>query len=155
MSWHARCAPGWIRLLATRPDVNKIIRAPMRGRLFRKYVTLFVAVVCLALVTNGLLDIWFSYREQSALLSRIHRGQAALVALRISQFIKEIEGQISWATQLPWDSDTLDDWRFNAVRILRQVPAIAELAQLDASGHEQARMSRMATDVMGSQNDHF
>jgi hypothetical protein len=46
---------------ASRPAVP----APPRGRLFRKYVGLLVAVVCAALVTNGLLDISFSFHEQN------------------------------------------------------------------------------------------
>ena len=33
------------------------------GPLFRKYVALFIAVVCIALVTNGVFEIVFSYRE--------------------------------------------------------------------------------------------
>ena len=36
------------------------------------------------------------------------------------------------------------------MRLLRQVPAITELAQLDASGREQLRVSRLAMDVIGS-----
>src|SRR6202163_4950658 len=95
--------------------------APMpRGRLFRKYVALFVAVVCVALVANGLLDIWFSFQEQNRLLIRIQSEQAKATAANISQFIKEIEGQLAWATQLPWGADSLEDWRFDAVRLMRQ-----------------------------------
>jgi signal transduction histidine kinase/ActR/RegA family two-component response regulator len=134
---------------ASRPAVPP----PPRRRLFRKYVGLFVAVVCAALVTNGLLDIWFSFHEQNALLMRIQQEQAKSAAVRISQFIKEIEGQLAWATQLPWSADTLDEWRFDAVRLLRQVPAITEVAQLDAEGREQIRVSRLAKDVVGSQID--
>ena len=74
-------------------------------------------------------------------------------AARISQFVKEIEGQLARATQLPWSTDTLEDWRFDAVRMWRQVPAITELAQLDGAGREQIRMSRVARDVVGSQID--
>src|SRR5882672_4519039 len=113
-----------------------------RGRLFRKYVALFVAVVSLALVTNGLFDIWFSYQEQRALLIRIQRGEAEAAAAKISQLFKEIEGQMAWATRLPWSADTIEEWRFDVVRLLRQVPAVTEVFQLDASGHEQARSSR-------------
>ena len=32
------------------------------GRLFRKYAAIFVGTVCLALVTNGAFDMWFSYQ---------------------------------------------------------------------------------------------
>lgn len=124
-----------------------------RGRLFRKYVALFVAVVCVALVANGLLDIWFSYREQKALLIRIQREQAEGTAAQISQFVKEIEDQMSWATQLPWSADNLDEWRFDAVRLLRQVPAITEFAAIDSSGHERARISRLAADAIDEDVD--
>ena len=39
------------------------------------------------------------------------------------------------------------------MRLLRQVPAVTELSQLDASGREQLRVSRLAMDVIGSQTD--
>ena len=124
-----------------------------RGRLFRKYVALFVSVVCAALIANGLADIWFSFREQQALLVRIQREQAEAAATRIAQFIKEIEGHLGWAIQLPYSANVLEEWRFDAVRVMRQVPSITELAQLDSSGREQIRMSRLAMDVIGSQQD--
>jgi signal transduction histidine kinase/CheY-like chemotaxis protein len=126
---------------------------PPRGQLFRKYIGLFVTVVCAALVANGLPDIWFSFREQNVLLVRIQQEQAASVAAKISQYIKEIEGQLAWATLLPWSTDTLDEWRFDAVRLLRQVPAVTEIAQLDGAGREQIRVSRLVRDVVGSQAD--
>ena len=34
-----------------------------RGKLFRKYVALFVAVVCVALIANGAFEIGFSYQS--------------------------------------------------------------------------------------------
>ena len=48
----------------------------------------------------------------------------------------------------------LEQRRFDGVRLLRQVPAITELSQLDATGHEQLRVSRLAMDVLGSQIDY-
>src|SRR6266702_3193430 len=97
----------------------------VRGRLFRKYVALFLAVVCVALLTSGLSEIWFSYQEHKASLIRIQREQAEAAAAKIGQFIKEIESQIGWTTQLPWSAGTL----------------------------EQRRVSRLAMDVVGSQAD--
>ena len=46
-------------------------RRETRSRLFLKYVGLFVAVVCVALVINGLLEVWGSYREHKTALIRI------------------------------------------------------------------------------------
>src|SRR5690242_4178767 len=133
--------------------VEKDVPSPLRGRLFRKYVALFLAVVCVALVTNGLSEIWFSYQEHKASLIRIQREQAEAAAAKIGQFIKEIESQVGWTTQLPWSAGTIDQRRFDGLRLLRQVPAITELSQLDSSGHEQLRVSRLAMDVVASQAD--
>ena len=120
-------------------------RAPraVQGRLFRKYAALFVAVVCVALLLNGAFEIWFSYQDHEASLIRIQREQAASAAAKIGQFIAEIQSQIGWTTELPWSGATLDQRRFDALRLLRQVPAITELSQLDASGKEQLRVSRL------------
>src|SRR5213593_2311945 len=125
----------------------------IRGKLFRKYVALFLAVVCVALLTSGLSEIWFSYQEHKAALIRIQREQAEAAAAKIGQFIKEIESQVGWTTQLPWSAGTIDQRRFDGLRLLRQVPAITELAQIDASGKERLRVSRLAMDVVGSGAD--
>jgi signal transduction histidine kinase len=123
------------------------------GPLFRKYVSLFLVVVCLALMSNGAFEFWFSFQEHKASLIRIQREQAEAAAAKIGQFIKEIESQIGWTTQLPWSAGTIEQRRFDALRLLRQVPAITELSQLDASGHEQLRVSRLAMDVIASNTD--
>jgi signal transduction histidine kinase/ActR/RegA family two-component response regulator len=124
------------------------------GRLFRKYAAIFVGAVCLALVTNGAFEMWFSYQELKALLVQVQRGQAESAASRISQFVGQIEAQIAWVTPLPWNAVTLEEWRFDAVRLLRQVPAVTEVAQLDAAGREKFRISRHAMDVTESHVDY-
>jgi two-component system, NtrC family, sensor kinase len=124
-----------------------------RRRLFTKYVALFVAVVCVALVSNGVFDVLFYYQEHKASLIRIQREQAEAAAAKIGQFIKEIESQLGWTTQLPWSAGSIEQRRFDALRLLRQVPAITELAQLDATGKERLRVSRLAMDVVASGAD--
>src|SRR5436190_21472993 len=112
----------------------------IRNRLFIKYVGLFVAVVCLALLANGMFEVYFYYQEHKASLVRIQREQAEAAAAKIGQFIKEIESQLGWTTQLPWSAGSIEQRRFDALRLLRQVPAITELAQLDATGKERLRV---------------
>ena len=131
-------------------SVGAAVPRKIRSRLFLKYAGLFVAVVCVALVTNGLFEIWVSYREHKEALIKIQREQAESAAAKIGQFIKEIESQVGWTTQLLWSAGTIEQRRFDALRLLRQVPAITELAQVDASGKEQLRVSRLAMDVVGS-----
>ncbi|MBX9776789.1 MAG: HAMP domain-containing protein [Xanthobacteraceae bacterium] len=138
---------------ADRGEFRKPAKVRARGQLFRKYVTLFAAVVAVALIASSAIDTWFSYLEQRALLIRMQQQQAETAATRISQFIKEIESQMGWLTQTPWDNNSLEEWQFDSVRLLRQVPAITELARIDATGHERARVSRIAVDVVGTRTD--
>ena len=126
----------------------------VRSRLFIKYVALFVSVVVLALVANGAFEVWFSFQEQKASLINIQHQQAEAAADKIEEFVTQIQSQLGWTTQLPWTNGTLDQRRFDALRLLRQVPAITELAQIDASGHEQLKVSRLTMDVVGSGIDY-
>jgi signal transduction histidine kinase len=136
--------------VASAPQKSAGLFKKMRSFLFLKYAGLFVAVVCLALLTNGIFEIWGSYRENKEALIRIQHEQAEAAAAKIGQFIKEIESQVGWTTQLLWSAATTEQRRFDALRLLRQVPAITELSQVDASGKEQLRVSRLAMDVVGS-----
>ena len=70
-------APSDRDALAVRPPPR------LRGRLFRKYVALFIAVVCLALLANGMFEVWFSYQEHRSSLVRIQREQAEAAASRL------------------------------------------------------------------------
>src|SRR5579863_2218888 len=126
----------------------------VRSRLFIKYVALLVSVVVLALVANGAFEVWFSFQEQKAALTHIQHQQAEAAADKIEEFVTQIQSQLGWTTQLPWTNATLDQRRFDALRLLRQVPAITELAQIDASGHEQLKVSRLTMDVVGSGIDY-
>jgi signal transduction histidine kinase len=121
-----------------------------RSRLFAKYVALFVAVVGVALLSNGIFEVFFYYREHKAALIRIQHEQAEAAAAKIGQFVKEIESQLGWTTQLPWSAGSLENRRFDALRLLKQVPAITELAQVDSTGKERLRVSRLAMDVVDS-----
>jgi hypothetical protein len=87
------------------------------------------------------------------LIGRILRTQAEAAADKISAFIKEIESQLGWVSQLPWSTGSIEPRRFDALRLLRQVPAITELTQVDATGKQRLRVSRLPMDVVGSGTD--
>lgn len=123
------------------------------GRLFRKYVMLFGSVVCVALLANGLLQIWFAYRELTDSLVHLQREQAQAAADKIQQFVSEIQAQIGWTTQLAWDAGALEQRRFDAQRLLRQVPAVTEVSLVDGTGRERLFVSRLSLDVLDSRRD--
>ena len=71
-----------------------------RGRLFRKYVALLVALVAGALIISGGLSTYFSYQREKTALGQIQQEKAVAAAAVIRQFIEEIQTQIGWTTQL-------------------------------------------------------
>jgi hypothetical protein len=88
-----------------------------------------------------------------ALLSRILQLQADGAASKIGQFFNEIVSQLGWTTQLSWSVGTMEQRRFDVLRLLRQVPAVTELSLLDGSGIEQLKVSRLAMDVVATKAD--
>jgi signal transduction histidine kinase len=128
-------------------------RLAVRRTLFWKYVVLFTLVTSAAFLLDGLVDIWLTYRDHRATLVRIQREQATAAASRITQFIREIEAQLGWTTHLSWETTPLEQRALDGRRLLRQVPAIAELALLDGEGRERLRISRQAMDEVGSNAD--
>ena len=147
-------AKSWLRGLPRRALTSIGNTNPeIHSRLFRKYVALFVAVVCIALVVNGAFQIWFFDQQNNAALIRIQNEQAQAAGAKIGRFIKEIDGQLGWTVQLPWTEGTAPQRRLDAWRLFRQVPAISELVQVDPAGREQIHVSRRAPDVMASGAD--
>ena len=133
---------------------TKVVNVPtLRSRLFRKYVTLFVLAVWGALCAGGAINIWMAYRDQTASLIHVQHEQADAAAGKIGQFIRDIQAQIGWTTQLPWSDYALAEQRFDALRLLRLIPAITELGRLDPSGHQQLHVSRLTETLMGGNAD--
>ena len=118
-----------IRTLAASPAAEAMPvaghsgRTKIRSRLFTKYVALFVAVVGVALLSNGIFEVFFYYREHKAALIRIQHEQAEAAAAKIGQFIKEIESQLGWTTQLSWSAGSVEQRRFERCSIRLRGPA--------------------------------
>jgi hypothetical protein len=87
-------------------------------------------------------------------LKRILLMQAEAAAANIRQLVSQIEGKVSRTTQLPGSAGTIEQRRTEGERLVHEVPAITELAQLDSSGREQLRVSRLTKEVVGSQSDY-
>jgi hypothetical protein len=136
------------------PNADGVPAGPLaHGTLFWKYVLLFVFVMSMALVTNSLIDIWFIYQEHRAVLIRAQKEQAKSAAEKISNFVTDIEAQLGWTTHLSWTAASMEQRELDAVRLLRQVPAVTELALWDDKGREQLHVSRQAMDRVGGNLD--
>ena len=126
-----------------------------RGRLFRKYVLVIIALVGGALLVSGSISVYISYQETRNSLLELEREKARAASDRIEQFVREIEHQIGWTAlpQVVEGANPMELRRFDFVKLLRQVPAITEAAFIDAQGKEQLRVSRLAMDSVASSED--
>jgi adenylate cyclase len=121
--------------------------------LFRKYGILLAGLVVSAVLASGAVGLWSVYRESREAQSRLLEQAAESAAGRIQQFVAEIATEIGWMTQLPWAVQPAEQRRLDAIRLLRQVPAIAELRIADPSGREQIVVSRVSPDQVGPGRD--
>jgi class 3 adenylate cyclase len=116
--------------------------------LFRKYALLIGALVSGTVVLASSLDIYFSYPEQKTAVLQLHHEKASGAAKVIERFAGEILTQMGWATHSAYlgEEERLQQRRLDFHRLLRQAPAITELAYVDASGLERLSVSRVAID---------
>ena len=135
-------------------DVSPSRFARPHRSLFQKYfLVLFVAVV-VPLIINGASDAWFGYRDQRANLSSRLRAEANSAAGQIQAFLDGIRAQMDWTVQLPWTEGLDERHQFDALRLLRQAPAITEVTLVDGKGIERLHVSRTDPDVAMSGVDH-
>jgi adenylate cyclase len=127
-------------------------RFRFRG-LFQKYfLVLFLAVV-IPLAANGASEAWFGYRDQRAGLDQLLGVEARSAAVKIQGFIDGITTQLGWLVQLPWTEEPDERRRIDALRLLRQVPAIVSLTLVDGAGRERLYVSRIGLNRTESRTD--
>jgi len=127
-----------------------------RWRLFPKYATLILSLVAGLLLASGSVSIYFSYRDTQEHLIALQVEKARGAANRIEQYVLEIDHQLGW-TALPGmddGKDQIEQRRIEYLKLLRQVPAITEVAWVDDKGKEQLRVSRLAMDKLRSGTDY-
>jgi signal transduction histidine kinase len=138
------------------PATTKQRGVAWRGRrgLSRKFALAFTGLVSLVLIVNGGIDMWLGYDEAKSAAARIQLEKARAAAERIEAFVGDIEQEIGWTTNVQWSDGTVDQRRYDFMRLLRQVPAITDLTEIDGTGREQLYVSRLAIDVVGSGADY-
>ena len=127
-----------------------------RASLFVKYFALIVGLVSVGLVASGAINLYFSYQETRAALVSLQREKAVTAAVRIEQFVRDLESQLGWTTlqmAAPGQS-LLEIRRLDFQKLQRQLPAVTDVSHIDETGREQLRVSRLAMDVVGSQVDY-
>jgi signal transduction histidine kinase/HAMP domain-containing protein len=128
-------------------------RRTSRGRLFRKYLTLILSLVTIALLASGAITVYFSYQENKSALASLQHEKALAAASRIEQYIQRIEQQLAYAALPQLDASDVELRRIEFLKLLRQAPEVTDVAQIDATGHEQIAVSRLGMDSVSSDKD--
>jgi signal transduction histidine kinase len=117
--------------------------------LARRLARAFVGLVAGTLAINGAINMWLSYEEATSSAVGVQREKALAASERVAQFIGEIESQMGWTTRAEWARISVDQRRYDFIRMLRQAPAITEALFIDGQGREQLRLSRLEPDAVG------
>ncbi len=121
-----------------------------RARLFWRYFIPVMVLVCGALAASGGLGLYFSYQENKAAHANLQHEKAVAAAARIEQFVRQIEQQLSFAALPQLGAEGIEQRRIEFLKLLRQVPAVTDITQLDSKGQELLAVSRLSMDVAGS-----
>src|SRR5262249_54095865 len=127
----------------------------MRGTLFRKYAAVLILLVGGVFLLSSLVNLYFSYQETKRALVRLERQQALAAAGRIEQFVTGIGRPVRRAMEVPFNDVAMsrEQREIDFLRLLRDVPAIAEIVQLDAEGRVQLLVSRSVPNEIASRRD--
>src|SRR6266700_3403936 len=128
-------------------------RQMYRGRLFRKYLILILSLVTIALLTSGVITVYFSYQENKSALASLQHEKALAAASRIEQYIEQIVKQLAYAALPQLDASDVELRRIEFLKLLRQAPEVTDIAQVDATGKEQIAVSRLGMDNINSGKD--
>lgn len=120
----------------------------IRGSLFRKYAGYFAGLVTLALIVSGAIEVYSAYRENKPALLALQHEKAAAAASRIEDYVQEIQHQIEWVGLPQADAHSAEQRRFDYLKLLRQIPAITDISQLDRNGIERMRLSRLGMNLV-------
>jgi two-component system NtrC family sensor kinase len=144
-------------LCRERPVPTRWARAPavalLPSGLARRFALALLGLVAVALLANGAVNMWLSYREATTSAVRVQQEKALAAAERVAQFVGAIENQMGWTTRAEWARVGVDQRRYDLIRLLRQTPAITDVLFIDGDGREQLRLSRLEPDVVGGGAD--
>ncbi|MDH5222581.1 MAG: sensor histidine kinase [Betaproteobacteria bacterium] len=124
-----------------------------RGRLFRRYFTTILALVSGALLVSSAIAVYFSYQENKAALASLQREKAVAAAARIESFIAQIERQLAYAALPQLGGPSSEQRKIEFFKLQRLVPAVTDVATIDASGKERLFVSILAMNVIESKKD--
>jgi signal transduction histidine kinase len=118
-----------------------------RGRLVRHYFLISLFLISGGLITSGLVELYFRYRESSADLVRLQQEITSGAAAKIDQFVQEIERTVRGSTKSReiTERGLSPEYQFELRRLLVIAPAITEAMAIDSEGLARVAVSRFTS----------
>jgi signal transduction histidine kinase len=115
------------------------------GRLLRRTFVIALVLVSGGLLTSGMVELFFRYRESVEAIEALQREMAQGAAFKIQQFVRDIEKTLRASTQAQEiiAAGLTEAYRFELIKLLKVAPAITEAVALDADGRERLKVSRV------------
>jgi len=134
---------------------SKIRNQPGRSRLERQYFIVFGLLLGGGLITSGLLDVYFRYRENREQIEALQREVASGAATRIAQFVLTVESQLRAAavSSALADKARLSAYQFELEKLTAVAPSVSEVTAIDASGKPLLFVSRFRVDLSSDEKD--
>jgi signal transduction histidine kinase len=101
------------------------------------------------LITSGMVEIYFRYRESVESIGTLQQEMAQGAAFKIQQFVRDLERTLRASTQTQQivAAGLTEAYRFELVKLLRIAPAVTEAAALRPDGRELLTVSRVRTTL--------
>lgn len=125
----------------------------VRLSLAQKFALAFLGLVAAALIVNGAIDMVLTYRDALKQAARAQQEKADAASDKVVQFVTEIERQLGWTTRAEWSNLSVEQRRYDFIRLMRQAAAITDLVHVDSAGRQQLKLSRLEPDTVTSSAD--
>ena len=145
----------------------------LRHSLIGKYLAVLLGLVGGVLIASSLVELYFSYQESKAAIVRLEQTKVVAAATQIGQYFRAIDQQLRGTFEGGGDDSALgtverpaqllgesravaiaEQRRIDFHRLLRNVPAIAEIRHLNLAGKETERVSQLSLDAKDSGKDY-
>jgi signal transduction histidine kinase len=123
------------------------------SRLVRHYFLISLVLISGGLITSGVSELYFRYRESAADLVRLQQEITSGAASKIEQFVQEIERTTRGAAKSReiTEKGLSPEYRFELRRLLVIAPAITEAVAFDSDGISRVAVSRLTRILPGDE----
>jgi signal transduction histidine kinase len=119
--------------------------------LHQKYFLVLAIAIALIIIVQSAIEMALAFTENQNRIAETQTIVASAVGSKVESYLSTIEWQVIDLGNFPWAAELLGvtDRRYEFQRLLKAIPAIAEVRHLNADGKELLRVSRLDLNSIG------